>query len=209
MKLKSEEIYHVYNRGNNKQRIFYEAENYPFFISRLKAYISPHCDLLAYCLMPNHFHLLIRANKKTNIPYRRLKAWISRTKPDFPRITRFSKGLQVLLSSYAKAINKRNSRTGSLFAQNTKAKRTSDELYSNDYSVMCFIYIHNNPVTAGLVKSPEEWEYSSYRDYAGLNTSPSICNIELGKKLLSLEENDIFHMRYVEVPQEYIKKIFR
>jgi hypothetical protein len=71
------------------------------------------------------------------------------------------------------------------------------------------MYIHNNPVAAGLVQSPEEWEFSSFREYAGLTTSESICNVKLAKTLLSLERNDIFNLNATEIPTEVLKKIFK
>jgi putative transposase len=209
MKLKSGEIYHVYNRGNNRQRIFYDAQNYQMFLSKIKEYISPQCDVLAYCLMPNHFHLLIHANKRSVQLYRRTHTLTNKPITPRPKMTLFSKGLQLLLSSYAKALNKRYTRSGSLFRQNTKWKKTSDEMYSLDYSLSCFIYIHNNPVTAGLVSSPEDWAYSSYREYAGLIKYEPICNLELGKTLLSLQQNDMFSLSSREIPTEVIKKIFK
>ncbi len=209
MKLKSGEIYHVYNRGNNRLRLFYDKENYHLFLSKMKQYISPNCDILAYCLMPNHFHILVHANKKSSMLYRRSNITSEKLVISKPKMTRFSKGLQLLLSSYAKAMNKRYTRSGSLFRQNTKWKRTSDELFSFDYSLSCFMYIHNNPVAAGLVQSPEEWEFSSFREYAGLTTSEPICNVRLAKTLLSLERNDIFNLSATEIPTEVLKKIFK
>jgi hypothetical protein len=124
-------------------------------------------------------------------------------------MTRFSKGLQLLLSSYAKAINKRYSRSGSLFRQNTKSRKTSDDLYAHDYSLVCFNYIHNNPVSAGLVQAPEDWEFSSYRDYAGLRSTPSICNLELGRRLLCLDQSEFLNQKTVEIPAHIIRKIFK
>ena len=208
MKLTSQEIYHVYNRGNNRQRLFYDKDNYPYFLGKIKKYISPYCDILAYCLMPNHFHLLIHANEKTNIPYQ-----VSDDNPTFKEtnpyvfMSCFSHGMQLLLSSYAKAINKRHKRTGSLFAQNTKSKRTSSDDFSMDYSLWCFIYIHNNPQFSGLVSSPEHWAYSSYHEYLGKSPDP-ICNIALGKKLLSLEINELFDFNDCEIPDQIIDMIF-
>ncbi len=208
MKLKSEEIYHVYNRGNNRQRIFYENENYAYFLSKVKQYISPYCDLLAYCLMPNHFHMLIHANERTNVPYLILddNPVIQETNP-YIFMSCFSHGMQLLLSSYAKAINHRHKRTGSLFTQNTKSKRTSSDFFSMDYTLWCFIYIHNNPTFSGLVSSPEKWPYSSYREYLQITPDP-ICNISLGKKLLSLEINELIQFDGFEIPPHIIDKIF-
>ena len=112
----------------------------------------------------------------------------------------------MLLSSYAKAINKRNKRTGSLFTQNTHAKKTSSAAHRMDYTLWCFIYIHNNPVSAGLVQSPEKWLYSSYREYLGQSTDP-LCNLEMGKKLLDLEINELIRFNDLEIPDHMIDKI--
>jgi len=209
MKLKSGEIYHVYNRGNNRQRLFYDRDNYYYFLSKMRQYLLPNCDLLSYCLMPNHFHFLLHANHKTTR--------LCRNKiilPDEPRIpamemSRFSKGIQLLLSSYAKGINKKYTRSGSLFRQNTKSKQTSSESFLEDYSLQCFMYIHKNPVTAGLVQYPDEWEFSSVREYMGLKNVNSLCNVEMARKLLSLDINDIQYLNRLEVPTDVIKKIFK
>ncbi|MFA5463901.1 MAG: hypothetical protein WC265_07490, partial [Dysgonamonadaceae bacterium] len=52
-------IYHIYNQGNNRQRIFFREENYTFFLQKMKKYLLPYCDILAWCLMPNHFHWMV------------------------------------------------------------------------------------------------------------------------------------------------------
>src|SRR5689334_1251745 len=190
MKLHPHRVYHIYNRGNNRNRLFYQAENYPYFLEKIRKYIAPNGDLLAYTLLPNHFHFLVHANEETILPYDQFASekFTLQANP-LVQMSRFSHGLQVLLSSYARAMNKRNKRTGSLFTQNTHSKMTSSEAHLLDYTLWCFIYIHNNPVKAGLVQTPDQWPYSSYREYMGLSTAP-LCNIELGKKLLSLEINE-------------------
>ena len=209
MKLKSGEIYHVYNRGNNRQRLFYEEENYLYFLTKVRQYIVPNCDILAYSLMPNHFHFLIHANKRSVRLFRRSNVKSARLVVTRPKMSVFSKGIQLLLSSYAKSVNKRFTRSGSLFRQNTKWKKTSDELFSFDYTLPCFLYIHQNPVSAGLVRSPGDWKYSSYREYAGLTSDPPICNLQLAKELLALEKNDMFNLSNLEIPTEVLKKIFK
>jgi len=52
-------LYHVYNQGNNRQKIFFQRENYAFFIQKIRTHLLPHADVVAWCLMPNHFHLLV------------------------------------------------------------------------------------------------------------------------------------------------------
>lgn len=56
-------IYHVYNRGNNSQPVFFTRENDLFFLDKIRKYILPHADILAWCLMPNHFHLMIEVKQ--------------------------------------------------------------------------------------------------------------------------------------------------
>ncbi|MEA3504629.1 MAG: hypothetical protein U9R32_05465 [Bacteroidota bacterium] len=59
MKIEKGYLYHVYNQGNNCRRIFFDNENYLFFLKKINIYISPYADVLAWCLMPNHFHLMV------------------------------------------------------------------------------------------------------------------------------------------------------
>jgi putative transposase len=54
------EYYHIYNRGINKDLIFFEEANYAYFIQQFKKYVSEYVDVFAYCLMPNHFHFFVR-----------------------------------------------------------------------------------------------------------------------------------------------------
>jgi putative transposase len=206
VKLNPNEIYHIYNRGNKKQQIFYEEENYRYFLKKVRKYLVPYCDILAYSLMPNHFHFMIYVNEVTNLPFRKTNRLPERKKKPRVNMTLFSWGLQQLLSSYAKGINKRFNRTGSLFQQNTKSKKTSSDLFSEDYSLWCFIYINNNPKLAGLVNSSEDYEFASFKDFLGMRPDP-ICNISLAKKLLSLDENELFTKQEIELPADILKHI--
>ena len=178
-------IYHLYNRGNNRQKIFFNKENYLFFLRKVRKHLSPHCNILAYCLMPNHFHFMIHANANSEktVKYGNGYANI------------FSENLRIMLSSYTQAINKQENRTGSLFQQNSKLKALNDIFYGKiskpdaiGYDYYCFHYIHNNPVAAGLTKNKEDWEFSSYRDYIGLRNG-SLINKSLALKTISLEDN--------------------
>ena len=208
MKLVPNRVYHIYNRGNNRQKIFFEPENYYYFLKKVKAYLAPNCDIINYCLMPNHFHFLIKANKRSVLPHKFSKEPSARRKDRHPkRLTQFSWGLKQLLSSYTKGINKRYGRTGSVFQQNTRCKQTSSDFLMDDYSLWCFIYIHNNPKMAGLVNSPEEYEFSSFKDYLGLRND-SCCNVELGMELLCLDKTDLFECKCEEVPTVVLKSIF-
>jgi len=68
MQFLADSIYHVYNRGNNSNKIFFRDENYLYFLKKIKLLISPHCHILAWCLMPNHFHFLIATTKQSIKP---------------------------------------------------------------------------------------------------------------------------------------------
>jgi putative transposase len=141
-------FYHIYNRGNNRQPIFFERENYLFFLRRVREYFLPEkIEIIAYCLMPNHYHLLIRLF-----------------------VADVSDILQAFTLSYVKSINKRYQRIGSLF-QGPFESRLVDK---NEYLLHLSRYIHLNPVAANLTKRAEDWEFSSYRDYIGLRNGTLI-----------------------------------
>lgn len=134
--------YHLYNRGNNHQRIFFERENYLYFLRQLRKHLtSDSLDVIAYCLMPNHYHLLVYL-KTENLPSL----------------------MQPFMLAYTKAINQRYGRTGSLF----QGRYQVIHVNSTAYLLNLTRYIHLNPVKAGLVDKPEEWEFSSYLEYVGL-----------------------------------------
>ena len=138
--------YHVYNRGVNFERIFFEQENWEYFLRRLRRYFDPtEVELIAYCLMPNHYHLLVYL-KSDNFG---------------------TKIMQPFIVSYTKAINKQQGRVGPLFQGPFQAKQVDKDAYLLHLTS----YLHLNPVAASLVINPVEWEYSSYRDYIGLRNS--------------------------------------
>jgi len=135
------ECYHLYNRGNNRERIFLERENYLFFLRRLRKHLVPILDIVAYCLMPTHYHLLVMLNEAD-----------------------LSHRMQLFSISYTKAMNKRYDRVGALFQGAFRAKHVD----GNNYLVHLSRYIHLNPVIAGLIERAEEWEFSSYPEYIGI-----------------------------------------
>ena len=174
-------VYHIYNRGNNKQSIFFKERNYIYFLNKVRKHIFPHCDILAYVLMPNHFHFLIHANERTEL---------KEENKAIP-VNVLSEGFRSLLSSYSRAINKQENRTGNLIQQNTKSKCVLDiGSTEGNYAEVCFSYIHQNPVRAGLSDKEENWHYSSYRDYAGFRNG-TLCNKDLTNKLLGLNIGNV------------------
>jgi len=184
MKFLPENSYHVYNQGNNHERLFYEDNHYHAFLELCKSYVLPHCHILCWCLMPNHFHFLIHTDTRV----KELK------KQGGLFLDPVTNGFRKILSTYSHQYNLQNERTGALFRPKTKAKCLSDEavinesgLSGSEYFISCFQYIHNNPVVAGLVSSPEDWKWSSYRFYIGKREN-SFCNKELAYKLLGQKE---------------------
>ena len=134
------QFYHLYNRGVNKGQIFLEAENYRFFLRRLSEYLDKACaQIIAYCLMPNHYHAVIRLANSLD----------------------FSNTLRGFTSSYVKSFNAWHHRFGYLFQGNTQSRL----IEGDDDLVQLCRYVHLNPVTAGFVPLPELWEYSDYRDW--------------------------------------------
>jgi putative transposase len=121
MNIEKDHIYHIYNQGNNRQNIFFKRENYLFFLKKIKRYIVPYADILAWCLMPNHFHLMVLVNfEELFIDDEIGGATQSRT-PNFPARS-FNQSIGIMLASYTRAINKQQNLSGSLFRKKTKAE---------------------------------------------------------------------------------------
>lgn len=196
MDFKANNIYHIYNRGNNRQNIFLSERNYIYFLEKVRKYITPTCDILAYVLMPNHFHFLIHADHRTQVTV---------TNISFTNNV-LSEGIRLMLSSYTKGINKQEDRTGNLIQQKTKSKCVYDaEVNDLQYVTTCFHYIHQNPVMAGLVSKNGDWIYSSYRDYVGLRNG-SLPNKSLANEKLHLSIPEISQNKALTV--ESLKNIW-
>ncbi|MFW0714664.1 transposase [Pedobacter sp. N23S346] len=139
MKIEENRYYHIYNRGNNKGLIFFEKENYQFFLEKFGQYICPYADVFAYCLMPNHFHFFLRINN----------------------VIGFELGIKNFFISYTKSINKSFGRVGSLFQGRYKVKKID----SDSYYTRIITYIHQNPKASGMVNKLCDYQYSSYNAY--------------------------------------------
>lgn len=182
MKFLPENIYHIYNQGNNQENIFIQDFHFKYFLELYKSYILPHCETLAWCLMNNHFHFLIVADDRC----------LDIKKQGGLELDPITNGVRKLLSTYSHEFNKKNNRSGALFRPKTKAICLDEEVEEfkiyptkQDYYLNVFNYLHNNPVEAGIVELPEDWKWSSYRFYKGLRTQ-SICNKELAQKIIGI-----------------------
>jgi len=153
-------IFHVYNHGNAEDNIFRDEENYRYFLKRYSHYLYPVVKTYAFCLLPNHFHLMVEVRSVGQ-----LKKFYQEKYPDKdPQSFRnfadlVSNQFKNFLISYSKSFNKKYNRRGSLFLDNIKRKPITDKTY---YSNL-ITYIHLNPVHHGFVEKPSEWMYSSYQ----------------------------------------------
>lgn len=154
--MEEEKFYHIFNRGNNRENIFKEEENYHYFLKQYDKYLSGVVDTYAYCLMPNHFHLLVRINTMKSLN-------VSKPTQIAPRLTPVEKAFKDFFISYAKSINKRYGRVGSLFQYKFKRKAVENDKYLKNL----VLYIHQNPVEAGFCDQPQKWSFSSYNSILG------------------------------------------
>ena len=148
--------YHIFNRGNNRENIFKQEENYRYFLNLYSKHIFPVADTFAYCLLPNHFHLLIRTKTPEEIEQtlKELEALKLSS-----RVLSPSQQFSNLFNAYTKAINKRFQRTGTLFEH--PFGRIPVE--SDAYFIQLIAYIHQNPQRHGLIDDFRDWPYSSYQ----------------------------------------------
>lgn len=200
-------VYHIYNRGIDKREIFLDRADYSYFLYLLKIYLlepellkedlerkgqSLHkrrrgeksffgkIELLCYCLMPNHFHLLIKQKEEKDI-------------------TEFTKSL---MTSYSMYFNLRYKRQGTLFQGRYKAALVKED----DYLLHLSRYIHMNPMKWKGQSLPKfyEYDYSSYADYLGRrNTKWINTNIVLDYFNENKEDGLIGKSTYKSFVEEY------
>jgi putative transposase len=180
------QYYHIYNRGNNKENIFIEEKNYFYFLKKMKEYLLPITEVYAYCLLKNHFHIVIKIKEKEQIPLK------FQDKIHLP----FSN----FFNSYSKSINKAYDRTGSLFQEHLQKNRILDE----DYLKQLIVYVHLNPIKHKFSKSFEIYKHSSYSTY--LSDKETSINREFILGLFGGLENFIFYHQEKSLKYEGILK---
>ncbi|MDP2637530.1 MAG: transposase [Candidatus Levybacteria bacterium] len=205
--LATNEVYHVYNRGVEKRPIFLNKREYDRFIQLANYYRFTNCpvkfskfkvlpleernnifkklereskliDIYAYCLMPNHFHFLLKQLTDTGI----------------------SKFIARLTNGFSHYFNIRHDRSGHLFQGNFGAVRIEDD----EQLLHISRYIHLNPVTSYLVEinNLEFYDYSSYPDYLG--KSSGFIN---PKEVMSFFKNPQEYRRFVHDQVDYARKL--
>lgn len=151
-------FYHIFNRGNNRENLFLEKDNYSFFLHKWQYYLNAYLDVWAYCLMPNHFHFLVRVSDQSSFP------------EEIVANAFLEKQFKRLFSSYALSFNKVYDRTGSLFQKRFKRLKVD----SNNYLLTLIHYIHHNPIHHNFAENYGDWTYSSYS--AILSENPTKVN---------------------------------
>jgi REP element-mobilizing transposase RayT len=172
-----DQYYHIYNRAIARNLLFRDEHNYPFFLSKVESYILPKAEVHAYCLMPNHYHFILKLTSDE-----------------------ISTAMQRLAISYAKSYNLVYRQKGHLFQGPFQRILITDL----NYLLHLSRYIHLNPVKAQLVRKPEEWEYSSYHEYIGLRsagyieTEPilNLTSADLGD---ALDHKQYEYKKFVEI----------
>lgn len=162
--------YHIYNLGNNRENLFKEERNYEYFLRLMQKYVIPVCEVYAYCLLKNHFHILVK------------------TKVDQPD-KRISQNLSNLFNTYAKAINKAYNRSGSLF----KVRFSRKKINTENYMRQLVAYVHLNAEHHSMIDDFRNYKYSSYPYY--LSDSPSFLHTDYILALFDGKSNfEYFHL---------------
>ena len=130
--------YHIITRGNQKQIVFPEQEDFKKYLKMLAKYVTKYqIKLYAFCLMSNHVHLAVKPNESKDM----------------------IKLMQCLNLSYTAYFNNKYNKVGHLW----QARYLSKVLYNDAYIIGCITYIEANPVRANLVKHMQDYPFSSYR----------------------------------------------
>lgn len=169
-------FYHIYNRGVSKSTLFRESSNYLFVIEKLQKYRKiNHTTVIAYCFMPNHYHLLLRQDGEEpagNVP-------------------------QSVFNSYSKAYNLKYSHSGTLFEGRFRAKPVN----TKSHLLHLCRYIHGNPVKDGMVADPADWNWSNYLEWIGERNGTLVDREFINSQFDSADEYKRFLYEYLKSRQ--------
>lgn len=146
--------YHIFNRGVNKQNVFFNPENFNYFLGLMEKYLSGYVHFLAYCLLTNHFHLIIKVHDELLVENQVIKS-------EYEIGKLVVKQLRGLFIAYTMAINVQEKRTGSLFESKYKRLEIEDE----DYLRYAIFYTHYNPEKHGFSDNFRNYRFSSYSSF--------------------------------------------
>ena len=157
--LQYETYYHIYNRGNNGETIFRSKENYLYFLKLYLQHFYIMAETFAYCLLPNHFHFVVWIRSRAEVEVLAEKTpRVLETLGVSKAVPTPSQAFGNLCNAYAKAVNKRYGRTGSLLEHPFgRIPVTTDAYFFN-----LITYVHRNPQKHGIMADFRDWPYSSY-----------------------------------------------
>lgn len=147
--------YHIYNRGAHRAPVFLNPQNYRYCLRLLSKYTLKYSvSLLGYCLMPNHYHLILSQQAGGSI----------------------SRCIQTTFNAYVQGFNKVHRHSGTQFQGEAKCLLVD----SDQYTVDLIRYIHLNPVRAGLTRRASDWRFSDYRDW--INGRGKVASVDFRKR---------------------------
>lgn len=193
-KLQPNSSYHIFNHANGFENIFIEDENYRFFLDKYNQYILPIAETYAYCLLPNHFHLVVRIRRREVLEevFRNFKSTNFSKVQNFGKVEvtdnmieyYISKQFANLFSCYTQSFNKVNKRRGSLFLKNFRR----EPIKNKAYFMNAVIYTHRNPVHHAFCDRYTDWSYTSFCEIKERNSQI----IEVDKLLRMFGGRDSF-----------------
>jgi hypothetical protein len=211
--------YHIFNRGSNRQNIFYLPRNYDYFLKLLKDFLSEYVYFLAYSLMPNHFHLIIKVRDEIHLKKKPEGTVLSKNGSVAPQdrgnrsflpkngslltdeteIGKIvSNQFKRLFITYAMAINNQENRVGNLF--DPKYKRLLIE--NQDYLEYAIFYPHFNPEKHGVSSDFKNYKYSSFKAINGKGKTSMARDFVLelfGGKEEFLNYHNVLHEERTEI----------
>ena len=185
-----ETFYHIYNRGNNRDLLFYDPKNYTYFFGLWKKYLIDVLDVYSFCLLPNHFHFLSKVRSERMIT--------QQNESVYDINLYLEEKFRRLFISYSQAINKAQNRTGSLFQKRFKRIKIN----TDKYFYRLVHYIHHNPVHHNYCKSLDEWKYSSFK-LIQTNKTTVIKKEELLNWFGGIKKFNEFHNKVLRVEEIY------
>jgi putative transposase len=161
--LEYDHLYHIFNRGNNRRKIFFESTNYYYFLKLYFKHIPPIAKTYAYALLPDHFHFVLSIRSKNVIP----------SKYNSP--AKLSQPFSNMFNAYTKAMNKRYHMVSSLFEDRFERLPLKDD----NHFTNAIAYVHSNPQKHKIIDDFRTYEFTSYQSYINENTE-------------ALEYNEVF-----------------
>jgi len=204
--MEPEVCYHVYNRTIQEPLLFKSERNYEYFLNKWDMYFSSYFSTYAFCLIPNHFHFLIKCKTPDSEFMNSVKQENTSKSEKFlngeiPYSEFIESQFKRFFTSYSGAFNKENERSGSLFK--AKFKRIPIRHPAHFSYMIC--YIHHNPIHHKLATDFTAWKYNSYVQY--LSDSPQI-NTKPVLDFFSDLKDKTGRINFVETHDEFKKEFF-